>query len=910
LAELPLQYADFAVWQREWLQGGLLDAEAAWWRERLAGAPETLELPADRPRPSVRSLRGRLLTFSFDAGLAAALRALARRRGATLFSTLLAGLQALLVRYTGQSDFLIGSPVASRTRTEVEGLIGFFVNTLVFRAQAACDLSFLDLLGRARESTLSAFEHQDLPFERLVEELRPGRSLSRSPLIQVALALQNTPLPHLELPGLTFAPREAESGTARFDLSVLLRESAAGIEGAIEYSTDLFERPTIGRFAAHLENLLAAAAADPGSRLSELPLLSEAERRQVLFEWNETTSGYPREATIPEVFALRALGKPEAPAVEEGDETLSYGELAQRARRLAHRLRRLGVATEERVGLCLPRTLDQAVAMLGVLEAGGAYVPLDLAYPRERLAFMIADAGVTSLVTEKGLLPDLPAGLDASGLRIVCLDEEESEDGEGEPDRAAGPGADALAYVMYTSGSTGRPKGVAVTHRGVLRLVLDTDYVRLGPAERILQVSNTAFDAATFEIWGALLTGGCVVGIERETVLAPRAFAAELHARRITTLFLTTALFQQIAREVPDAFAPLRSVLFGGEVSDPARVRQAVAGSHRLLHVYGPTEGTTFTTWHPVTAVPEGAATVPIGRPIANTRAVLLDRDLRPVPVGLAGELCAGGDGLARGYLGRPDLTAERFVPDPCSGEPGARLYRSGDLARYRADGVIELVGRIDRQVKIRGFRIEPGEVEAALLADPAVAECVVTARQQDDGERHLVAYVAPAVPGELSVSSLRGLLRGRLPQHMIPRAFVLLPSLPLTPNGKVDRYALPAPDAGALSEREHVAPRNAVEELLAEVWEAVLRVERRVGVHDDFFELGGHSLLAFRLIAEIEKTLGVQIPVRALFEAPSLAALGERVAEEIEREAGDELLAQSWTVGDPVTPSPEEGAV
>ncbi|HSF42722.1 MAG TPA: non-ribosomal peptide synthase/polyketide synthase [Thermoanaerobaculia bacterium] len=893
LPEPALQYADFVAWQREWLCGGTLDSEMAWWREQLAGAPEVLELPADRPRPPVQSLRGAKLAFSIDPGLTRRLYALTRRQGATLFTTLLAVFQVLLLRYTGQTDFLVGAPVAGRTRSELEGLIGLFVNTLVLRARAEGDPSFADLLARARETALDAFEHQDLPFDKLVAELRPERSLSRAPLVQVALALQNAPSPPLVLPWLSLEPVAVESGTSRFDLTLVLAEEGGGISGVVEHSTDLFDRETIERLAGHFANLLASAAARPEPRLSELEMLSEPELRQVLAGWNDTATPYPREATVHGRFAEQARRAPAAPAVEMGGESLSYGELARRAGRLARRLRRLGVGPESRVGFCLERTPDVATAMLGILEAGAAYVPLDLAYPWERLAFMVEDAGIAALVTLEHLLPLLPVDAEGRGLRVVCLDvEEDGEEAEGAG--ASDLGADAIAYVMYTSGSTGRPKGVAVTHRGIVRLVVGTDYVDFGPADRVLQASTTVFDAATYEIWGALLNGACLVGIEREVVLAPPRLAAELRRQRITATLLTTALFHQVAREVPDAFAPLRHVVFGGEACDPDRLRQVLAAGPPacLVNAYGPTEGAVITTVHAVTAVGAGAVSVPIGRPIANTRAYLLDRHLRPVPAGVPGELLAGGDGLSRGYLGRPDLTAERFVPDACSGEAGARLYRTGDLARYLPDGAIEFLGRIDQQIKIRGFRIEPGEVEASLSAHPAVAQCAVVAHRAAAGLR-LVAYVVAAEEG-LTAEALRASLRASLPEHMVPSLLLFLPALPLSPNGKVDRRALPAPEAGSLGRREPVPPRNAVEELLAEIWRRLLEIER-VGVHDGFFELGGHSLLAFQLITEIQDVLGVSLSLRAAFETPTLEALAERVAGEIERLAGEELLAQAW---------------
>ncbi|MCP4661907.1 MAG: amino acid adenylation domain-containing protein, partial [bacterium] len=661
------------------------------------------------------------------------------------------GFKALVARITGREDVAVGTPIAGRNRREIEDLIGFFVNTLVLRTGVSGDTTFRELLGRVRRTALDAYAHQDLPFDYLVEELEPERDLSSTPLFQVMFALQNAPQANLDLPGLTLRPAAAEGGTtAKFDLTVALQESEMGVVGALEYSTDLFDDTTMERLFAHYQRLLAGAVADPGKRLVELPLVGAAERHQLLAEWNVTGRRYPRETSLGELFEARVKEAPEAVAAVFGrsgapDASLSYGELNARANRLAHHLRRLGVGPETRVGLAVERSLELIVATVGIIKAGGAYVPLDSAYPDERLAFMVDDSGAAVVLSDQRMTKRL------RGLGVESIDLDRRRPAIAAcpaADPVAGAGGGNLAYVIYTSGSTGRAKGVAVPQRAISRLVLNTDYLEVMTDDRIAQAANASFDAATFEIWGALLNGAALVGLERFAVLSPRAFGEEIRDRAITALFITTALFDQLAREVPSTFASLRHVLFGGEAVDPRWVREVLASAppERLLHVYGPTECTTFATWQRVTGVAPAAVTVPIGRPLANTRLYVLDRRLRPVPIGLPGELCLGGDGLARGYHARPALTAERLAPDVVSGLPGERLYRTGDLVRLRADGAVEFLARLDDQVKIRGFRIEPGEVGVVLAEHPAVREAVAVVRADVPGlgarEQRLVGYV------------------------------------------------------------------------------------------------------------------------------------------------------------------------
>ncbi|HEX4497933.1 MAG TPA: amino acid adenylation domain-containing protein, partial [Thermoanaerobaculia bacterium] len=903
LPPLPIQYADFAAWQREQLQGETLERKLAPWRRRLAGAPAELPFPPDHPHRRTDDAGG-LLRVALPPAPTARLAALARDSGATLFMALLATFQALLFRHGGRTDLVVGSPVSGRGRVETEGVIGCFVNTLALRVRLEGALSFRELLGRVREVVVEAFAGDDLPFEKLVEEICPERRLRENPLFQVAFGFLQPPARGAEGSGVHLDLIEIHSGTSKFDLSLSLTESPAGIAGFWEYAAARFDPATLSRLSLHWLTLLTDAAERPDEPLAALALLGAAERHQLAVEWNDTRAGYPRKATIPALFAAQAACDPAAPALVSATGTVTYGELAARSRRLARRLRDRGIGPDDLVGVFLERGPEMVTAWLAALEAGGAYLPLDPDYPAERLAFMLADGRVRVLVTRRELAARFPAG----GAAVVLIEEMEGI-ADDEPAPANGATPESLAYVVYTSGSTGTPKGVAVPQRAVVRLVRDSDYARLTAADRIAQASNASFDAATFEVWGALLNGGCLVAFERDVTLSPEDLAREIRRRGITALFLTTALFNRIASLAPDAFAGVRHLLFGGEAVDPSRVAEVLASGppERLLHVYGPTEGATFTTWQRVRAVAPGAGTIPIGRPLANTTVTLLDADLRPVPIGVAGELYLGGDGLARGYFARPDLTAERFVPRPLSlGEddaPGERLYRTGDLARLLPDGAVEFVGRVDAQVKIRGFRVEPAEVEAALAGHPALGEAAVAPRRQAGGDLALVAWFVPRRTPSPTPRELRDFLAARLPEPMLPAAFVEVAALPRTPNGKVDRAALPDPEA-ATATAGWEPPRTAVEEVLAGLWADVLRIAppRRVGARDNFFDLGGHSLTATAMTSLARSTFRVELPTRALFERPTLAELAEHVETLLAAGLGVELppIAPEPRAGDP----------
>ncbi len=898
LPPLPIRYADFARWERETLQGEALEKPLAYWRRQLAGATP-LVLPTDHAIPSGPAVRGATLVRELPPELLRDLRTISQRENATLFMTLLAGFQALLHRYSGQDDLVVGSCVAGRPHLDLENLAGFFVNTLVLRTSAGGHPTFRELLKRTRETVLGAMAHQDIPFEKIVAELQPDRSAARNPFFQVMFVLQSAAGFPPEAGGLGLESLVFDNGTAKFDLTYSLAEVPGGGLGiSVEYRTDLFERATVERMLGHYQALLAAVAAEPMRRITELPLLPAAERQQLLGDWAGPTTAYAREASIVDLFQRVAARSPDTIAVAGNTTRLSYRELDERANRIANHLRRIGAGPGTFVALCLERSPQLPVALLAILKTGAAYVSLDPAYPAARLGFMIDDSRPVAVLTLDHLQPLLAAALAAHPSAadrpaIVTLDGQRDAIAR---ESAAAPGVaiapTATAYVCYTSGSTGKPKGVCVPHRGVVRLVDGTDYVHFGPDEVVLEFAPVAFDASTFEVWGPLLNGG------RVAVFPPGLPSlAELgefiRTQGVTTAFITTGLFHQMIDEQPESLAGLRQLITGGEVLSPThavRARQRLP-QVRLFNAYGPTENTTFTTMHPMTADPAPGSSVPIGRPIANSKVYVLDALRQPVPIGVPGELYTGGDGLATGYLRRPDLDAERFLPDPFSAEPGSRLYRTGDLVRWLADGSLEFLGRADRQVKLRGFRLELGEIEAVLAQHPSVSRAAVLHDMSPAGAR-LVGYVAGRDSGQPDPVELRRYLQQQLPDYMVPAVLVPVAEIPLNANGKIDRAALPAPDASAAPGRPaYVAPRNATETRLVALWEKTLGTSP-IGVHDSFFELGGHSMAGARLFARIEREFGRRLPLASLFECPTIEQLAARLSNPTETVACSSLVA------------------
>jgi amino acid adenylation domain-containing protein len=870
LPALSLQYADYTVWQRQWAETPALEEQLTWWKEQLAGAPPVLELPTDWPRPPVQDFRGARVPFQIGRKTTRALRALAAQEHVTPTMVLLAAFQALLHRYTGQEDFLIGMPHASREREEMVGVVGFFVNTLPMRADLSGEPSFRTLLARVRETSLGAHEHAEVPFERLVKALRPERDLSTLPLVQVMFAPQVSKLGQLKLHGLGVEPLAVDLGRAQFDLTLISWEEPDTLAGQWEYSTALFEQSTLERMAGHLSMLLERAVRQPDAKLWELPMLEEEEREQLLVRWNDTAADYPRESTIPEAFAEQVLRAPDAVAVQFGSRQLTYRQLDRRANQLAWRLRRMGVGPDSRVALAVERSLELVIALVGILKAGGAYVPLDTDYPRERLALMLEDARPDALITTTALQPKIPS----QGLPHLLMDEARLEE---EPASAPDSGVTArsLAYISFTSGSTGRPKGVCIEQRSVLRLVKNIRYAELGPGETLLLASILSFDTSTFELWGSLLTGA------RLAVFPPHPPADALELAEVvahygvTCLYLSSGLFAQAVDLAAQRLASARSVrhiVVAGDVLSAPHARRMVDLGVAVTNAYGPTECTTFATAHRMEPHSRVEDPVPLGQPISNTTVYVLDRHMQPVPIGVAGELYLGGDGLARGYVNRPELTAERFVPDPLGYEPGGRLYRTGDRVRWRSDGSLEFLGRLDTQVKVRGHRIELAEVETALLSFPSVSKAVAMAREDSPGQKRLVGYVV--APSELDMAELRTHLAGRLPRYMMPSALVRLEALPLTLPGKIDRRALPAPSSARLgTAQSFVAPRSELEQVLGAIWQEVLGVER-VGVEDAFFELGGHSLLLAQVRVRIRERLERDVGLVTLFQYPTIRQL------------------------------------
>jgi len=869
LPDLPIQYSDFAAWQRSWLQGEVLESQLDYWQRQLAGASPVLALPTDRPRPAVQRFRGASQSFLVPAALTEGLKRLTQNYKATLFTTLTAALQTLLHLYTSQNDVSIGAPVANRSRSELEEMIGFFVNTLVLRTDFSGDPSFAELLGRVRETVLGAHAHQDLPFEKLVEVLRPERDLSHAPLFQVAFSLDNTPANVETASALSFSPFEIDTRNARLDLHLTVVETSKGLAGSLEYNSDLFDAATVERMISHFQTLLAGFVANPDQKISELSLLSEDERHQLLVEWNETRREFAENRCAHELFEEQVSRTPDVVALLTEKGHVSYLELNCRANQLAHYLREYGVGPEVKVAVSMRRSSEMIIAILGILKAGGAYVPIDPTYPSERLSFILEDAGVPLILTAGNLLEDL---LTFFAQKVYLDAEWETISLQPSHNPSLVTTSDNLAYSIYTSGSTGVPKAALLNHRGLCNLAAaQARAFGVNPGSRVLQFASASFDASVSEVFVTLAAGATLVLPTEEYLLPGPPFLAWMREQAITAVTLPPSVLSVLP---PGEACTLEVVIAAGEEC-PADVVSRWSGRLRFLNAYGPTETTVCAS---IAECHDDGRRPSIGKPIDNTKLYLLNRHLKPVPIGVPGELYVDSVGLARGYQGRAELTAQSFIPHPFGAEPGARLYRTADLARYLSNGDVDFLGRVDRQVKVRGYRIELAEIEAVLVTHRTVREAVVLAREDRPGEKKLMAYVVPREGEECDVLELWRFLRGKLPAFMHPSELVTLESFPLTPNGKIDRRALPAPQqTGKENGESYRAPRTQLEEQLASIWAQELGVER-VGIDDNFFELRGHSLSLVQVAFRVQDTLGYEVPLQIFFLAPTIAELAKEI--------------------------------
>lgn len=876
LSGLQIQYVDYSVWQRRSFVSGLLQQQASYWREKLEGFAQ-LELPTDFNRPQAQTFEGGHVSRRLPQDLVVSIKQLSEASGATLFMTMLAAFNVLLNRYCRQDDIVIGTPIANRNRVEVEDLIGFFVNMLVLRTDLSAATNFNSLLALVRETALEAYQNQDLPFEKLVEELKIERDLSRNPLFQVSFALQGTPEDMFRLEGLNLELLQiAEVATTRFDLEVNVTEGKGQMIIDCLFNTSLFRRNSVEKMMARFESLLQAIVAAPDQELEQLDILTAEERRRILRDWNQTKSPYPRDKNLAELFEAQAIATPDATALGFGERTLSYGELNRRANQLAHYLIACGVKTEVMVGMCIERSLDLVISMLAITKAGGAYLPLEVDYPAQRLSFMLDDAKVGILLTQSTLLGQLP---EFDG-HTICLDRQWSDIQQQKTDNPLVElGAENLIYVMYTSGSTGTPKGVCIEHRSVSRLVKSTNYIDAGPDDIFLLSAPVSFDASTLEIWGSLLNGAKLV-IYPEPKISLAQLGRVLQEDAITTLWLTSALFSQMVEQQLDSFRGVKTLLAGGEALSINHVRKYLAflrdnalTDHKLVNGYGPTENTTFTCCHVMDGDSVLDNTVPIGRPISNSFVFILDESRNLVPPGITGELYIGGDGLARGYLNRPELTAEKFVTQDFDEGEAVRLYRTGDLVRYSEDGDVIFVGRADSQIKLRGYRIELGEIESLLNEHTAVSEALVMLREDIVDDRRLVAYLVFENGSAADVSAIREYCQQRLPTYMLPSAFVVLDAFPVTSNGKIDRTALVAPSGERQIKSKFVAANGELELAIADIWKSLLGLDE-VGVNDNFFDLGGHSLLLINFQARLSERLDMEVSIIDLFRYTTIEAL------------------------------------
>jgi amino acid adenylation domain-containing protein len=886
LPPLPVQYADFAVWQRNWLQGELLAEQLEYWKQQLGSSAPVLELPADRPRPAVQTYNGANFAFAFSPALSQSLRVLCRKENVTLFMVLLAAFKIVLHRYTGQQGIIVGTPIANRQRKELEGLIGFFINTLAVRTTISGDLTVREYLQKVREAALDAYAHQDLPFEYLVEHFQPERNLSHSPLVQVLFSFEKPHQQAIEIPGLTVTILDKENKAAKFDLTLFASDRGSEVVGILEYNVDLFNKDTMERMAGHLLTVLSAVVSNPNQQISDLPLLTRHEQYQMLTAWNATEAPYPAQICAHHLLEAQAQRTPNAAAVVFENQELSYGQLNARANQVARYLSSLGASPGKIAGIFMERSLDLVVAVLAIAKSGAAWLPLDPDYPKDRLAFMLEDSGAAIAISQQQLAGRFPG----TGVQVVCLDSEwEKIAAQQDTNPGISVAPENWLYVIYTSGSTGRPKGVLAPHRVLVNLVAwHQGFPR--QSKRTLQFASLNFDVSYQEIFSTFAAGGTLIVVPPSVRIDIPALGRYVQEHKVERFHLPGVVLQKLSEEFskqPEALAGVREFMVGGEQLQTSKPMIALFRQlpQSLLHNhYGPSETHVVTSFVLPRNPEEWPALPPLGKPAINTQLYILDSHLQPVPVGVPGELFISGTCLAHGYLKRPDLTAERFIPNPFSARPGARMYKTGDLARYLATGDVEFLGRNDFQVKIRGMRVELGEIEVELKRHPAVREAAVILIKEG-AESRLAAYLALQPEHSISSKQMRDFLHERLPEHMLPSSFVVLDAFPLTPSGKIDRHALPAPGKDQQLSEGYVAPRTELEEVLAGIFSEVLHVER-IGVFDDFFLLGGHSLLATQISSRVRECLHAELSVRKIFEEPTISGLA-RVLVETEAEPG-----------------------
>lgn len=883
---LPIQCADYACWEQQWMKTKEFSRRLDYWKEHLSDLPPLLDIPVDYPRPTKDKNYGAWEYISLPKKLTKKLLAMSWQEKVAPYIVILAAYKILLKRYSGQNDVVVGTIMANRLHCEIKDLLGFFAETIVLRSNLSDGKTFRELLCELNTLSHEAFHKQAVPFSKLVETLRANGILPKeaSP-VQATLVFNSIPFNKGTLAGKDIRPPSArQMGVSKFDITLSLDTVDDSLKGYFEYNTNLFKPQTVKRFLRHFHLLLESMIEDPGQDIANIPLLTGDENRQIVIKWNDTEARYPHNQCIHQLFEAQVEQTPGAVAVVYEDQQLTYEELNNRSNQLAHYLIEHGVNPEARVGLCLQRSFEMIIGMLGILKAGGAYVPIDPEYPQQRIDYLLKDSGVALLLTQANMIYN---DVEDEALACFCLDRDwivVSSYSSNNPAVRVNP--INLAYIIYTSGSTGKPKGVAVPHRAVNRLLFNNKYMDLDSGRTILQTAPISFDAATFEIWAALLHGAkCVLYGER--IPTPEKLEEVIVSSIIDTLWLTTALFNLIVDEKPEVLSHVKYVMTGGEAVSTEHIKRAYerCGNTQFMNMYGPTENTTFTSYYSISSQPDISRTIPIGKPVGNTSIYILDIELNPVPIGVAGELYTGGEGLARGYLDRPELTAEKFIPNPFSKRQGERLYRTGDLVCYLPDGNIQFLCRIDNQVKVRGYRIELGEIESALMEQPGVRSSIVLALTYSGTpeSKYLTAYVVPEDNVILDQNQLRHSLGVALPGYMVPSFFVFLFQLPLTTNGKVDHKALPIPDASSLQTQAYVAPRTETERVLVCIWEDILDLSAdKVGIDDDFFELGGHSLLATRVVSQIRKIFLIELQIKDLFTANTVRALAAIVEESI----------------------------